>query len=110
MKKYIFAMGIIMMSLLVLSIKPTYGLTHKDVEINVNSNDLLAYIKENQIKNITKICTIDFCDYIRSANTEKAIEIFKKKYQNFIEEKTNEEVALSTILKGFTITTLEYSH
>lgn len=110
MKKYIFAMGIIMISLLIVSIKPTYGLTKNDVEVNINSNELLTYIKEKEIKNITKLCTVDFCDYMRSLNTEKAVEIFKKKYQNFIEEKTSEEVALSTILKGFTITTIEYSH
>jgi len=81
MKKYIISMGIILISLLLVSIEPTYGLEVEDFKLNINSNNLLSYIEEEQIKNISELCTTDFCDYLRSNNIEEAIEIFKEKYQ-----------------------------
>ena len=75
----------------------------EEQEININSNELLAFIKEKKITNIKEFCTNDFCDYLRSTNIEKAIEIFKSKYQDFLKSKTDEETALSTIIKGFPI-------
>ena len=73
-------------------------------QIYLNSNFLLDYIKENNLKNITEFCTNDFCDSIRSNNIERAIEIFKKKYQDYLMTITDEESALATIIKGFPIT------
>lgn len=108
MKKYIFGLGIIMISLIIVSIKPTYGLESMKQELNINSNDLLTYMKDNKIQNIKKICTTDYCNYLKSVNMEKAIEIFKKDYQSYLTSKTNEEVALSTILKGFPIISIEF--
>ncbi len=104
MKKYIFTMGLIIIALILLSIEPTYGLELEEYKINVNSNNLIEYLKKENITNVSELCTTDFCDYIRSNNIEEGIEIFKRKYQKFLEEKTNEETALSTILKGFPIT------
>lgn len=75
----------------------------EEQEININSNELLEFIKENKLTNIKEFCTEDFCDYLRSTNLEKAIEIFKGKYQDFLKNKTDEETALSTIIKGFPI-------
>ncbi len=104
MKKYLFALGLILVSLLIVSIEPTYGLEMEDYQLNINSNNLLEFVKEENIKNITELCTTDFCDYLRSSNIEEALEIFKSKYQKFLQQKTNDETALSTILKGFPIT------
>lgn len=97
-------MGLILISLLLVSIEPTYGLEIEEYKININSNHLLDYLKKENITNVSELCTTDFCDYIRSNNIEEALEIFKRKYQEFLKKKTNEETALSTILKGFPIT------
>jgi len=107
MKKYIFLMGIILLSLIIVSIEPTYGLDEMNYKTYVNSNEIMNYIKENHLENIKKICTNDFCDYLRSTNLEESISIFKKKYQEFLETKIDKETALSIILKGFPITDIE---
>lgn len=104
MKKYIFSLGIILVSLLLISIEPTYGLSSSNVNLGLNSNQLLDYIQEHRLTNVSEICTRDFCDYLRSTNLEEGIEIFKKKYQSFLESKTDEETAIATVLKGFPIT------
>jgi len=104
MKKYIFSLGIILVSLLLLLIEPTYGLSEEDFTMTLNSNQLLEYIEEHRLSNVSEICTKDFCDYLRSTNLEEGIELFKKKYQSFLETQTDEETAIATILKGFPIT------
>ena len=104
MKKYLFLMGIVMLSLILISIEPTYGIETNGL---TNSNDLLNYIEENKIQNIKKICTIDFCDYIRSTNMQKAITIFIQKYQDYLSENTDSQNARATIIKGFPITKIE---
>ena len=103
MKKYILGLGIVLISLIFVSIEPTYGLEMQEYELNINSNYLLEYIKTENIQNVSELCTTDFCDYLRSDNLEKAFEIFKMKYQKFLSKKTDEETALSTILKGIPI-------
>mgnify|MGYP006069852889 FL=1 len=105
MKKYIFCLGIIMLALVIVSIKPTYGLTNE--ALNLNSNELLNYIEENNLKNIKKICTDDYCDYLRSTNIKRAVEIFKTNYEEYLREKVGEEKAREIMLKGFKITKIE---
>ena len=97
MKKYIILLGIIEVSLMLLSIKPTYGLVEKEsLSFPMNSNVFFE-----------KILTNEYCDYIKSPQKEKAIYLFKKDYQKYLETKTTKEEALSTILKGFAITKVE---
>ncbi len=104
MKKYILGLGLILVSLLILSIEPTYGLESKNMSYELNSNDLISYIREHRLENVSELCTKNFCDYLRSSNLEEAIEIFKKKYQNYLASVTDEETAVATIIKGFPIT------
>ena len=94
-----------MLALVIVSIKPTYGLTEKN--LNLNSNELMNYIEENNLKNIKKICTIDFCDYLKSTNIERAIELFKTNYEEFLNGKIGQEKAREVIRKGFKITKIE---
>ncbi len=107
MKKYIFLMGIILLALIIVSIEPTYGLVKSSKNLLVNSNDLLDYIEDNHIQNIQKVCSYDFCDYLRSVNVKEAIEIFKEKYHEYLKMQTDEETAFSTIIKGFPITEIQ---
>jgi len=104
MKKYIILMGITLLSLIIVSIEPTYGYEIEDYQLNINSNQLYEFIEEKNLKNISEFCTTDFCDYLRSNDMSKAIELFKAKYLEFLKQKVDEETALSTILKGFPIT------
>ncbi len=103
MKRFFF---LLVLGFLLAFFPHTFG---KEMEqaLSLNSNLLLDYIKDNDIKNITEFCTNDFCDSVRSQNIEKAIEIFKKKYQMYLGSQTDEETALSTILKGFPITEIK---
>jgi len=102
MKKYIFCLGITMIALVLIQIKPTYGLEEQSPTIN--SNQFIEYIENNKIVNIKKLCAKDFCDYLRSNNIKRAFEIFKQKYQEYLIKESDEETALSTILKGFELT------
>ena len=99
-------MGIMMVSLLILAIEPTFGLTEK--KGNLNSNDFFDTILTQNIKNIAKICSYEYCDTFRGSNVEKGIEIFKTNYFQYLKTKTTEEEALSTLLKGFPITEVEW--
>lgn len=94
-----------MLALVIVSLKPTYGKTIES--INLNSNELLNYMEENNLKNIKKICTFDYCDYVRSTNTKRAVELFKTNYEEYLSKKVGEEKAREIILKGFKITKIE---
>ena len=106
MKKLLLLLGIVITMSILIFTKEAFGL-ELEQNIYLNSNNLLDYIKENNIKNIKKFCTTDFCDYLRSTNIEDGIELFKKKYFKYLSDKKNEEIATETILKGFPITKIK---
>ena len=108
MKKYVFLFGFIMLALLVLSIKPSYGLElTNEKEVRINSQNFLEYIEKEKITNISKICANSFCDYVRSTNPKKALNIFTEKYLDYIEKNISEEAAIEMYVKGFFITKIE---
>lgn len=88
-----------MLSLCILIIEPSYG---KEDYVTM-SNTFLKYITKNKIKNIKRICTIDFCDYLRSPNIEKAWKLYESKYYDYLTTKMDKESALNVILNGFAI-------
>ena len=105
MRKYIFLMGIILLSLIVVSIEPTYGLEEENQNLTFqNSNDLFDTILKEKTTNISMICSYDYCDSFHSEHLEKGIENYKKNYLEYLKTKTTEENAISTVLKGFPIT------
>ena len=105
MKKYIIDLGIILIFLLILNIKPTYGYTDNNKkQLNILSNELLNYIETNDLKNIKSICSNDFCSYLKSQNIKRAIEIFKQEFADYLKQEKDEDLVTSTIIKGFPIT------
>ena len=109
MRKYIFVMGIILLSLILVSIEPTYGLEEQNQNFTYqNSNDLFNTILKERITNISSICSYDYCDSFHSSNVEKGIENYKKNYLDYLKTKTTEENAISTVLKGFPITKITF--
>ena len=105
MKKNIIMLGIILVSLLILNIEPSYGaLEENSIHPNILNKDLLNYIETNHITNIEQICTQDFCSYLKSINLKKALKIFEQEYQEYITKEKGSEEAVSRILKGFPIT------
>ena len=102
MKKYLYLLGIVMIVLILVSIPYSYGM-----ESELNSNQLYEYITENHIQNIKKICSNDFCDYLRGLNIEDSFSLFVQKYQDYLTETYSEERALEVVLKGFPITKIE---
>ena len=108
MRKYIFLSGFIMICLLVMNIKPSYGLeVINETETNIRSNEFLTYVSENNINNIKRLCVKEFCDTLRGSSLEKSFAIFSEKYKNYLKETKGEEIALETSLKGFIITKIE---
>ncbi len=108
MKKYVFLFGFILIALIILSIKPSYGLElSNEKEVRINSQEFLEYVEKENITNISKICAGSFCDYMRSANPKKALSIFTDKYRDYIEKTIGEEAALEVYVKGFFITKIE---
>ena len=107
MKKYLLCLGFIMLALLIVSIPKTYGLKYQEENIITTSNELLNYINDHNLVNIKKICTYDYCDYLRSTNTTRAIAIFKEKALAYIAKEKNEESAIEARVKGFPITKIE---
>ena len=109
MRKYIFIMGVILLSLMIVSIEPTYGLEEQNQNLTFqNSNDLFDTILKERITNIVMICSYDYCDTFHSDNLEKGIENYKKNYLDYLKTKITEENAISTILKGFPITNITF--
>ena len=53
------------------------------------------------IHSVQKICSYDFCDYIRSDNVKRAMEIFTDNYLKTIED---EEIKNTLKVKGIKIT------
>ncbi len=110
MRKYIFLSGFIMICLLIMNIKPSYGLeTIIETKTNIRSSEFLTYVSENNIKNIKRLCVNEFCDTLRGSSLEKSFAIFREKYKNYLKETKGEEIALETSLKGFLITKIETS-
>lgn len=109
MKKYIYFLGVVMFSLLLVSIEPSYGFQEENgLDVNVNSNAFLDYVYENGIDAISGLCTKDFCGTIDMNHLETSFQKFVEQYRTFLEVKTDSETASSTILKGFPITKFEF--
>lgn len=104
MKKYIIDLGIILISLLILNINPSYGMEENSFKTNISSNDILSYIEENHLTNIKSLCSNEFCSYLKSTNLKRAIEIFKQDFSKYLKESKGEEIAQTILIKGFPIT------
>ena len=108
MRKYVFLFGLIMVSLCILSIKPSYGLeSYQTKEIEVSSNDFLEFVHNEGIKNIKRICTDYYCEDLRGSSIEKAFSRFLNNYEIYLTERFDEAQALEMMLKGFPITKIE---
>lgn len=105
MKKYFIFMLFLIVIFFTTEIGETNGLEKNRISFqNLNSNKFVEFVKEKQLANrITKICTTDFCDYARGSNIETSFELFQKKYEEFLIENGHDEIARTTILKGFPI-------
>ena len=103
MKKYFFILILFLIFIVSVSAKSINN-------TNLNSNDLLDYLKEQNINDkVIKVCNIDYCDYLKYDNLEKSVNKYIEDYLNYIKEKTDEDTSLRVSLKGFLITEVTYS-
>lgn len=88
-----------------LQIKETNGLSKNQINFrNLNSTEFINFVKEKEISyQISKICTTDYCDYLRGRTIEESFKIFCQKYETYLTNKYDEQMARQTILKGFPI-------
>ena len=94
MKKYFFVITILIIFILITFIPYSYGYETKLTTIN-----LASYLEENNITNVKKICSNEFCDYLRSVNLTKSISIYE-----YWQEKIGSQKAYEMKIKGFPIT------
>jgi len=107
MKKYFFVLVIFLIMMVTVSAK---GVDNKAVINNLNSHDLLEYLKENNLSGKTiKVCNQDYCDYLKYKNLDKAVKIYIDDYIEYVKEKTDEETSVRVSLKGFLIKEISYS-
>ena len=71
----------------------------------INILDLKEVIVD--VEDIKYICSYDFCDYLRSKNINKSIEIFINRYLKTID---NEELKNTLKTKGIIITKIVYNN
>lgn len=53
---------------------------------DVNTLNFISKIGKEKSKEITRICSYDFCDYMRGSTVEESLEIFTRKYLETIED------------------------
>ena len=105
MKRNIGFIAFMLSIFIILNIEFTNGLEKNTINFtNLNSNNFLDFLKEQNITSpISKICTTDFCDYARGTTNEESLAIFKNKYEEYLVTNGHDDIAHSTILKGFPI-------
>lgn len=108
MKKRIGLLLFLLSIFFIIQIGETNGMEKNQITFsNLNSNHFVSFVKEKQIDSkISKICTNEFCDFVRGKSIEESFEIFKTKYESFLRQEKDEEIVRSTILKGFPITSV----
>ena len=78
MRKYIFLAGFIMVCLLIMNIKPSYGLeVLNEEDVHVNSHEFLEYVSNNNLQNIKRLCVSQFCETLRGSSLEKSFALFR---------------------------------
>lgn len=73
---------------------------------DVNTNNISEIIKEEDLPNVKKICSYNFCDYIRGKNLKSSMEIFIKKYLK--KQPQDDEIKKTIYVKGLKITKIIY--
>ncbi len=108
MKKNIGLIAFFVILLLILNINPTNNLEKNTINFtNLNSNNFLNFLQEKNITSpISQICTVDYCDYAKGKSNEETLAIFKNKYEEFLKNNGYDDIAHTTILKGFPITSI----
>lgn len=70
---------------------------------NLNSNDLLSFLKENDLLGkVSQVCSQDLCKSLSINTIEHDIQEFIKQNVKYIKSQ-NEELGISADLKGFRI-------
>ena len=105
MKKYFFICILFFVLLVTVSAKTYNGFDKLD---NLNSKNLLAYLKEHEDKRAYKVCNSDYCDYLKYDNLEKSVKVYINDYIEFVKEKTDEDTSVKVYLQGFKITKIYY--
>ena len=108
LKKNIGLISFLIILFVVLNINTTNGLEKNSINFtNLNSNNFLKFLEEKNISStISKICTTDYCDYAKGKNNAESLNIFKNNYEEYLINNGYSEIARSTILKGFPITSI----
>ena len=108
MKRNIGFIAFMLSIFVILNIDYSNGLEKNTINFtNLNSNHLIEFLKEKNISSIiSKFCTTDFCEYAKGTNNEESLAIFKNKYEEYLVTNGHEDIAHTTILKGFPITSI----
>lgn len=93
--------------LLLITLINVFATEKTEIEYDdLTTKNFVEKIKDIPYIESSKICSYDYCDYLRGDTLTSSIEIFTKKYLNTIKD---EEIKLSLKVKGIKITKIEFS-
>lgn len=73
---------------------------------DVNSINIIEKIKDDDLPKIKKICSYDYCDFIRGKDIRSSMDLFVKKYLK--KKQCDEETKKTIYVKGLKITKIIY--
>ncbi len=95
--------------ILVILFVPATVFLKKQSEININSKDLISYLKKEKLLDKVKyVCTDNYCSRDLLVNKEIEINNFIKSYINKVKKESLED-GVNIELKGFRINKIVYS-
>lgn len=97
---------IIFISFCVVNIK-AYKMDHSLIYNDLNTINFREKFKGEELMNIKKICSYDFCDYINTENITNSLDTFTKKYLDNI---YNEDEKKMLFVKGIKITKVVFNN
>lgn len=77
------------------------GFEHSLIFDDLTTVNFKEKLENIDIDKITKMCSYEFCDYLRGVNIEESLEMFTKKY---IDRINDEEIKNTLKVKGVKIT------
>lgn len=75
---------------------------------DVNTKNISERLSDSDLANIKKICSYDFCDYIRGKTVKSSMDIFIKKYLK--NQTIDDEIKKTIYVKGLKITKIIYNN
>lgn len=75
---------------------------------NISTKNIDTVLKDEDLFKVKKICSYEYCDYLRGTNIKNSMDIYIKKYLK--RTPLDEEIKKTIYVKGLKITKVIYSN